>query len=203
VTPTARRPGLPRAIAVTWAASALLGGIAVGVAAARPDPQPRTLSPRTVARYLADIAPAARDDVRVNGIYGSGHAGAWQFVAHVTWRTADDTIDGGVTNLPILAGEPPWTSPVDSSTFPHEHEIGWTLDQLADVLSRVSDTDDDLALVELEVTAIRDSVIACHAARADQVGRCVERDRDGDRLQQFDSRLGDDPFGQATAVQRA
>ena len=107
MTPAARRPGVPRAIAATWALSALLGGIAVGVAAARPKPQPRTLSPRTVARYLTDIAPAARADVRVNGIYGSGHAGAWQFVAHVTWRTADGTIDGGVTNLPILAGEPP------------------------------------------------------------------------------------------------
>lgn len=202
MTPAARRPGVPRAIAMTWALSALFGGIAVGVAAARPEPQPRTLSPRTVARYLAQIAPAARDDVRVNGIYGSGHAGAWQFVAHVTWRTADGTIDGGVTNLPILAGEPPWTSPVDPSTFPHEHEIGWTLDQVAAVFARTENTDDDLAMVELEVTATRDSVIACHAASADHLGHCAERDRNGARLRQFDSRLSDDPLGQAMAVQR-
>jgi len=201
VTPAARRPAVPRVIAVTWALSALLGGIAVGVAAAQPEPQPRTLSPRTVARYLAEIAPAGRNDVRVNGIYGSGHAGAWQFVAHVTWRTADGAIDGGVTNLPILAGEPPWTSPVDPSAFPHEHEIGWTLDQVADVFKR-AETDDDLAMAELEVTAVRDSLIACHADRADQIGHCDERDRDGDRLRQFDSRLVDDPLGQAMAVQR-
>lgn len=203
MTPTARRPGVPRAIAVVWALSVLLGGTAVGVAAARPEPQPRTLGPRTVARYLAEIAPAGRDDVRVNGIYGSGHAGAWQFVAHLTWRTADGTIDGGVTNLPILAGEPPWTSPVDPSTFPHEHEIGWTLDQVAGVLSRAEDADDDLAMVELEVTATRDSVVACHSHRGDRIGRCVERDRGGDRLRQFDAPLTDDPLGQATAVQRA
>lgn len=201
--PSARRPGVPRAIAVVWALSVLLGGTAVGVAAARPEPQPRTLSPRTVARYLAGIAPAGRDDVRVNGIYGSGHAGAWQFVAHLTWRTADGSIDGGVTNLPILAGEPPWTSPVDPSTFSHEHEIGWTLDQVADVLARAEGADDDLAMVELEVTATRDSVVACHGRRADQVGRCVERDRNGNRLRQFDTPLTDDPLGQATAVQRA
>lgn len=183
--------------------SVLLGGTAVGVAAARPEPQPRTLGPRTVARYLAAIAPAAHDDVRVNGIYGSGHAGAWQFVAHLTWRTADGTIDGGVTNLPILAGEPPWTSPVDPSTFPHEHEIGWTLDQVADVLARAEDTDDDLAMVELEVTATRDSVIACHGRRPDLRGHCVERQRRGRTLRRFDAQLSDDPLGQATAVQRA
>lgn len=203
MTPTARRPGIPRAITAVWALSALLGGLAVGVAAARPEPQARTLSPRTVARYLAGVAPAARDDVRVNGIYGSGHAGAWQFVAHLTWRTSDGAIDGGVTNLPILAGEPPWTSPVDPSTFPQEHDIGWTLDQVAAVLARAEDTDDDLAMVELEVTATRDSVVACHGLRADQLGRCVERDRHGDRLRLFDARLTDDPLGQATAVQRA
>jgi hypothetical protein len=203
MTPAARRPGVPRAIAVTWALSALLGGVTVGVAAARPEPQPRTLSPRTVTRYLAEITPAARDDVRVNGIYGSGHKGAWQFVAHVTWRTADGAIDGGVTNLPILAGEPPWASPVDSSRFPDEHGIGWTLDDLASVLARVESTDDHLALVELEVTATRDSVIACHAARADALGRCIERDRRGREVQRFDAYLTDNPLGQATAVERA
>ena len=187
---------------MTWAFSALIGFITVGIAAARPDPQPRTLSPRTVARYLAEIAPAPRDDVRVNGIYGSGHAGAWQFVAHVTWHSADGTIDGGVTNLPILAGGSPWVSPVDRSRFPDEHAIGWTLDQVAAVFARTEVTDDDMAMVELEVTVRRDSVIACHGRRADFVGRCVERDRDGDRLRQFDTRLIDDALGQATAVQR-
>lgn len=111
MTPAARRPGVPRMVVMTWALSALLGGAAVGVAATRPEPLPRTLSPYTVARYLTDIAPAARDDVRVNGIYGSGHRGAWQFVAHVTWRAADGTIDGGVTNLPLLAGNLPGSAP--------------------------------------------------------------------------------------------
>jgi hypothetical protein len=181
----------------------MLGGATVGAAAARPDPQPRTLSPRTVTRYLADITPAARDDVRVNGIYGSGHNGAWQFVAHVTWRTADGTIDGGVTNLPVLAGEPPWDSPVDPSRFPNEHRVGWTLNDLASVLARVESTDDDLALVELEVTEARDSVIACHAVRDDVLGRCVERDRQRREMRRFYTQLTDDPLGQATAVQRA
>lgn len=203
MTPAVRGVGVPRSIAVTWVLSALLGGAAVGIAATRPEPQPRTLSPRTAARYLADIVPAPRDDVRVNGIYGSGHTGAWQFVAHVTWRRSDGTINGGVTNLPILAGSAPWDSPVDASTFPHEHEIGWTLDQLADVLRNVGDVDAHLAMVELEVTAARDSVIACHSGSTEPLGHCVERDRAGKRIRQFDAPLSDNPLGQATAVQRA
>lgn len=70
------------------------------------------------------------------------------------------------------------------------------------MFARAENTDDDLAMAELEVTAVRDSLIACHADRADQIGHCDERDRDGDRLRQFDSRLVDDPLGQAMAVQR-
>ncbi|HVF05287.1 MAG TPA: hypothetical protein VNA20_10630 [Frankiaceae bacterium] len=203
MTPAARGVGVPRAVVAAWALSTLLGGTAVGVAATRPEPQPRTLSPRTAARYLADLVPAPREDVRVNGIYGSGHAGAWQFVAHVTWRDANGAINGGVTNLPILAGSAPWDSPVDSSTFPHEHEIGWTLDQLDAVLRKARDVDAELAMVELEVTAARDSVIACHARRADVLGHCVERNRRGRELRRFDAALTDNPLGQATAVQRA
>jgi hypothetical protein len=203
VTPAVRGLGVPRAVAAAWALSALLGGTAVGVVATRPEPQPRTLSPRTAARYLAEIVPAPRADVRVNGIYGSGHTGAWQFVAHVTWRTADGTIDGGVTDLPILAGGDPLDSPVDPATFPHEHEIGWTLDQLDAVLRHVGDVDADLAMVELEVTATRDTVIACHSRRGEALGHCTERARNGKRLRQFDQRLTDEPFGQATAVQRS
>ena len=201
--PAARRPGVPRGIALTWALATFLGGITVGVAAARPEPQPRTLSPRTVARYLADIAPAPRDDVRVNGIYGSGHSGAWQFVAHVTWRNADGTIDGGVTNLPALAGEPAWDSPIDRSRFDSEHAMGWTLNEIATVLARFDASDDDLAFVELEITAVRESVIACHGSRADMLGHCVERDRRGREARTFDAHLTDNPLGQALAVQRA
>lgn len=156
-----------------------------------------------MARYIADLVPAAREDFRVNGIYGSGHSGAWQFVAHVTWRRADGTIDGGVTNLPVLADSPPWESPVDPSTFPHEHEIGWTIDQLADVLRHVGDVDADLAMVELEVTPSRDSVIACHSSRTEPLGRCRELDRHGHQLRRFEAQLTDNPLGEATAVERA
>jgi hypothetical protein len=63
-------------------------------------------------------------------------------------------------------------------------------------------SNDDLAMIELEVAAVRDSVIACHGRRADQVGRRVEGGRDGDRLRPFDPHLSDEPLGQATAVQR-
>jgi hypothetical protein len=199
--PAARGVGVPRAVIAAWVLSALLGGTAIGVVATRPAPPPRTLSPRTAARYLADLVPARRSDVRVNGIYGSGHSGAWQFVAHVTWRTADGTIDGGVTDLPVLADSPPWESPVDSSRFPSEHERGWTLDQLADTFAHIGNTDDDLVMVELEVTASRDSVIACHSDR-DALGRCVERDRSGRQVRAFDARLSDDPLDGALSVKR-
>lgn len=201
--PAARRPGVPRGVVAVWALSVLVGGTTVGYAATRPEPQPRTLSPHTVVRYLTDLVPAARDDVRVNGVYGSGHSGAWQFVAHVTWREPDGTINGGVTNLPILAGSAPWDSPIDAARFPHEHEMGWTLDQLTLVFRHVGDVDADVAMVELEVSAARDTVIACHRGRSDPSGHCTELDRAGRRLRQFDQRLTDNPLRQATAVERA
>lgn len=201
MTPAVRRPAVPRAIAVTWAMSALVGGAAVGVAAARPEPQPRTLSPRTVARYLGEIAPAPRGAVRVNGVVGSGHTGAWNFSAHVTWREPDGTINGGVTSLPDLAGGDPFDSPVDPSRLPHEHEIGWTLDQLTAVLRHIDGTDDDLAMVELEITESRDSVITCHGHR-DALARCAEYDRSGRRLRTFTSRLSDTPLAGSVAVER-
>jgi hypothetical protein len=193
---------VPRIVAATWALATFVGGETVAVAATRPEPQPRTLSPRTVARYLADLVPAPRNAVRVNGIYGSGHTGAWQFVAHVTWRGADGTINGGVTDLPLLAGRAPFNSPIDPSRFSREQAIGWTLDQLAGVLARIGDADDDLAMVELEVTATRDSVIACHSD-LDALGHCVERDRSRRPLRAFDALLSDDPLEGAVAVKRS
>jgi hypothetical protein len=202
MTPVARRPAVPRIVAATWVLAMFVGGTAVAVAAIRPEPQPRMLSPRTAARYLAEIVPASRDAVRVNGIVGSGHGGAWQFAAHVTWHEPDGTINGGVTVLPDLAGDDPWDSPVDPSELPHEHEIGWTLDQLAAVLAHPKGTDDDRAMVELEITASRDSVIACHSPR-DAVARCTEYDRTGRRTRAFTSRLSDTPLAGAVAVERA
>jgi hypothetical protein len=202
MTPIARRPAVPRVVVATWVLAMFVGSAAVAIAATRPEPQPRTLSPRTAARYLAEIVPVSRDDVRVNGIVGSGHTGAWQFVAHVTWLESDGVIDGGVTVLPDLAGGDPWDSPVDQSEFPHEHEIGWTLDQLATVLGHADGSDDELAMVELEITESRDSVIVCHGQR-DAVARCTEFDRTGRRIRAFTSRLSDTPLAGAVAVERA
>lgn len=199
--PLARRPDVPRIVVAAWALATLLGGFTVAGAATRPAAQPRTLSPRTLAQYLAEVVPVPRDDVRVNGVYGSGHSGAWQFVAHVTWPRADGTIDGGVTNLPILAGNGPLDSPIDTSRFTSEHETGWTLDELHAVVARLDDMDDELALVELEVSASRNSVVACHSGRVELVGRCVEQDRRRRLIRRFDAQLTDNPFAQATAVQ--
>ena len=137
----------------------------------------------------------------MNGVVGSGHTGAWNFSAHVTWREPDGTINGGVTSLPDLAGGDPFDSPVDPSRLPHEHEIGWTLDQLTAVLRRLDGTDDDLAMIELEITESRDSVITCHGHR-DALARCAEYDRSGRRLRTFTSRLSDTPLAGSVAVER-
>lgn len=98
---------------------------------------------------------------------------------------------------------PPLDSPVDPSRLAPEHEIGWTLDQLRVALARLDGTDDELAMVELEISPARDSLIACHAALAIQVGPCTEDDRNGRRLRRFQAQLTNDPAEDARSVQRA
>lgn len=201
MTPEARRRAVPRAVVLSWVLSTLLGGSVVAATVAGSAAQPRTLSPTTLAGYLAEVAPARADDVRVNGVYGSGHSGAWQFVAHLTWRD-EDVIRGGVTNLPALAGGAAVDSPVDESSLAAEHEIGWTLRQLNAVLSRLEGTDDALAMLELEITTTRDSFIACHSARRASTGYCTEHQRTGDVIRRFSAALSDEPSGDAHSVRR-
>lgn len=197
-----RRPSVPRWVVASWALSLVVGAAAVGSVLAAPGPQPQALSLRTVSRYLRRVVPDDAVEVRVNGIYGSGHSGAWQFVAHLSWRREDGSLAGGKTELPVFAGADPLDSPVDPSRIPTEHAIGWTLDQLRDVLGQVGAGDDPLAMVELEITAVRDSLVACRATHLGEPAACVEANRSRQVLNRFEVPLSDDRLAGALSVQR-
>lgn len=79
--------------------------------------------------------------------------------------------------------------------------MGWTLEQVDLALSDIERADDDLAMVELEITNTRDSVIACHARRPHTVAACTEQER-GRGTRRFRARLSDSPFGGALSVAR-
>ena len=100
---------LPRLIAGSWTASVLTGAALLALGAHPARPEPDALSPYSLAAYLRRLAGPAATDIRINGVYGSGHHGAWQFVAALTWRTPEGTITGGTTSLPQLAGAPTLT----------------------------------------------------------------------------------------------
>jgi hypothetical protein len=181
----------------------VVGAAAVGSALAAPGRDSQALSPSTVSRYLKNVVPDEAVEVRVNGIYGSGHDGAWQFVAHLTWRSTDGSLSGGTTELPVLAGADPLDSPVDPSRIPTEHEVGWSVNQVRDVLIRSGVGDDPLAMVELEITAARDSLIACRASQADERAPCTEADRSGHFVRRFTDTLSDDPLAGPLSVHRS
>lgn len=201
MTPTANRRSVPRFVILTWMVSIVLGGAVVGTAAAQPEGQARSLNPRTLSGYLAQVVPVGAKEIRVNGVYGSGHSGAWQFVAHLTWNNAG-TLAAGVTNLPVMAGTQPIKSALDAAKLLSEHEMGWTIAELDRVLSRLEKTDQDRMLVELEVTTSRDSVVACGAADNPERGRCTEHDRAGRKLRSFPATLRDEPAAGALSVRQ-
>jgi hypothetical protein len=156
------------------------------------------LAPSTVTGYLRAAAPVT-DEIRVNGIYGSGHRGAWQFVAHITWRDGI-SIKGGTVNLPQLAGQPALTSEAGEARLTFEHGIGWSLDRLDGALEHIGGVSDGVAVVELELpqSGIA-SLVSCHAS---QPGPAVCRQQ-GDSAagpREFRGTLTDEPFRDALSV---
>lgn len=201
MSPAVRAASPPTAVIGCWAVSVAAG--AYLLITPRPtDREPSSLSPYSVAAYLRDVAPADAQDVRVNGLYGSGHSGAWQFVAHVTWRDASGALAGGTTNLPILAGGSAVESNFGPSRIEREHRVGWPIADLDDVLDSFDKVDAALAFVEFEPTTADAVVTACVGNRAAPAS-CVVRRRDARVVSRDSAHLVDDPLLGPLAVRRA
>lgn len=202
--------GLPgRGIRLCWAASVLTGALALAPlpGAAEPD----GLVPATLTARLVDLVPEGASDPRVSYVYGSGHRGAWQFVAFLTWRTRSGQIDGGTTDLPALGASRPEPFPTDQATLDAEHSVGLDPDQLNAVIDRLDPGPADLALLSLELLRTGDrTLVACRSddqtddapQGADRAGDCTRLENG--RTERFADGLVDVPFedGSAFAVRR-
>lgn len=190
----------PRPIKACWAI-ATLAGLALVSLGPHPTHEPRTLSPASLSSYLRRAAGPNAHDIRVNGFYGSGHHGGWQFTAHLTWRTPDGQIAGGVTTLPELASATAWTSTVDTNRLATEQRIGWTLADLDRILDELPATDDPLAMLNLDIIAGQPvEVVYCHS-NPGATASCEARDRERSR-RTFRDALLDEPLLAPLSVQR-
>lgn len=200
--PMPRPVGPPaRMVAVTAGIVAISGGALVGVPDSR---RADGLTPQTIPRFLAGVVPPDVHDVRVNGVYGSGHGGTWQVIASFTWRNADGSIHGGTTQLPQRGGQPPLDSEFPPERVQAEHTIGWSLQRLGRALRAVDVGNAGLAMVELAITAAEGAtLIACSASGTDVQADCAEYGSDGGVERRFDDRLLDLPELAAVSVQRA
>lgn len=194
----------PRVMTLTCVAvSAVAGAGLVALGPQAPPSEPAGLTPRSVTTFLADLPPDGARELRVNGVYGSGHHGAWQFVAHISWRNQDGTLSGGSTVLPRLISRPPLNTQLAPGKLDLEQRIGWTLEDLDRVLGRLEVTAEPLAMLELAIPPDGiGRVIACRADSADQIAVCEERDRAGRRTRRFQDRLTDAPLLGELSVQR-
>ena len=196
------RPARPPTLflRVTGATVAVSGGALV----LAPDAAVDTgLSPRTVARYVAEAAPAGATEVRINNVYGSGHGGTWQFVASLTWRDERGTILAGSTELPQNGGQPTLDLNLDAARVAAEHAHGWTEQQVHGALSKVTRLDAQLAMLEFAVVDSVVTIIACHAERDHADAECTRRSPNGGVRERFTDRLLDLGGLDAVSVQRA
>jgi hypothetical protein len=199
--PAPRPVGPPiRMLGVAAGVVLISGAALVGV----PDAAaPSGLTAQTVAHALADAAPSNVNDLRVNGIYGSAHEGTWQFVAHMTWRSADGEVHGGATELPQNGGQAPVKSELTPDQLDGEQQMGWTIDQLDHALRDVN-VAGALAMVDLEITAEHGAtLIACAAPSTDVTAGCTAYDAGGRVIQRFNDHLLDAPELEAASVQRS
>lgn len=199
----APRPVRPptRMLSVVAGAITISGAALVGI----PDAAaPSGLTVQTVARLLADAVPSSVHDVRVNGMYGSAQQGTWQFVAHLTWRNNAGTVQGGSTELPQNGGQTFIPSQLTELQLDNEESTGWTIEHLAHALRRIDLGSAALAMVDLEITAARGTMlVACSAPATRVTARCTDYDGKGAVRRHFQDRLLDEPTLAAISVQRA
>lgn len=173
------------------------------------------LAPSTVAGYLTAAAGPDARDVRINGVYGSGHDGAWQFVAHLSWRDPAGRLESATTQLPQQTGT---NTPDPSMAGPQladEQRIGWTPTQLGTALATDRDLDRaGLASLELQTADTELTLTTCTATAVSQSAAtvadpggtevpsaCVTQQLDGSRTA-FADVLRDSPAGGPLSVQR-
>jgi hypothetical protein len=201
VTPSPRPDRPPaRLLAVAAAIVAISGAALVAVPSA--GGVDSGLSPHTVARHLAAAAPPGARDVRISGVYGSGHRGTWQFTGFITWRDAAGTLQGGGTELPQNGGQPTVDLDVSAERIATEHAIGWTERRTARALSGVHDIDAELAMVSLEILPGVVTVVGCSAASTSTPARCATFDDRGRVTRSFTDRLVEHAGQDAISVQR-
>lgn len=160
------------------------------------------LSPRTIARHLAITPPADAREVRISGVYGSGHRGTWQFTGFVTWLDPAGTIQGGGTELPQNGGQPAIDLDFTADRLATEHRIGWTARQVEKALSGFRDLGAGLAMVEIAITVEATTVVGCAAPSTDVTANCAQFDSRGRVVRRFTDRLLDTGLD-AAGVQRA
>lgn len=174
--PRVQRP--PLFLLRCWWLSVAAGALVVGV-------MPRSsgadvgLTPATLPLHLRQAAPPDARDVRVNGVYGSGRSGAWQFIAHLTWRLPDGSIGGGLVSLPEGAGDPAALSPFAAQRLAAEERLGWPLSELAAATARLPDKAAWAAMLELAIPAAGESTVTFCAADRHALARCRSRYRHG------------------------
>lgn len=206
----------PRPVIVCWALGLAIGASAIGDVAAGSSAARHGggLSLATLPHYLVSAAGAGARDLRINGVYGSGHDGSWQFVAHLSWRTADGQLTSAAVDLPQQLGAPgAATADTDltGSRLTDEQRIGWTAPELERALDTTGGVDDaPVALVELQTSDAGSTLTACRSLSApDSSGESVGAplaatcsDQGGDRFRRYADALHDVPDGGALSVQR-
>ena len=202
MTPGVRAVRPPRPVALCWALAVALGGTLVLNAPAHGQPgggQPDSgqpggaLGPATLSSWLRRDLPVGSRSVVLQGVYGSAHAGHWQFLVHLAWSGPTGVEAGGTLVLPGPAGNPVLTP--DAFGAP---ATGWTLDELSRALGRTGTTTDPLALVDLETAEASFGLVYCHGEEA--AAACTSTAADGRRLATFTTGLADNPDLDATAV---
>jgi hypothetical protein len=196
----ASRP--PPWLVAPWAASLLAGAaLLAGAGTGGASPQAGVFGPATLVGYLHRSLPPTARELRVNGVYGSGHAGAWQFVAHLSWLAADGTVHGGALQLPEQAGAAVAEDAPGSATLVHEQRIGWTPAQLSGVLGAASGPAAPLALLELEITDGDSGLVSCRGRGAS--ASCAQYAVTGRRVRTFSDTFVDQSAAGPLSVQRA
>ena len=201
--PVPRTPRPSRRLALGSAAVSSVCGLVLLVAGPTTSAPPlRGLVPATVVDHALRELPIDARNVRFNGLYGSGHAGVWEFVAHLTWRDSTGALQGGRVHLPETAGQHPLETEFDVARLQHEERISWAPGDIARTLRRIEEVDAPLALVEFVPDyGVRPApVVACRAERAGP-SRCVSYQR-GDPPAEFGDELFEVPYGRALSVQR-
>lgn len=218
--PRPARP--PRPVIACWAFGLAAGAVLIGLTGAHhltgPGGQTAGLAPSTLARYLQAAAPPGASDVRINGVYGSGHAGAWQFVAHLSWRTPSGQLQSATTQLPQQAGTSTPDPSLAGARLADEQRIGWTPAQLQAALAADPSLDSAvLGSLELQTADADSTLTTCTpiggpvppvsgaagdgALGAGQASSCVTQRPDGSRSR-FADVLRDSPAGGPLSVQR-